>query len=241
MRPFLCIFPALPCTTGMGCRTPTQTIIPLFPALRPPLTLKTSNTNCKSRKLPRVCPAPTMRASSIFLAIFTAAASANHRITLRNNCAFGVGLTLSNFPHQGVDYTGPAIPDIPAKTSHDIIVPTRWNGRICDRPPNSGCQNDCFGGIAFGQAPCSMTEWTFDSANIGGQTDYDISNIQGYSVPQQIIPDSGCSVVTCTSVNCPCNQAYRPGDISGTCGGTGPVDQASRVCGSSGYTVVYCP
>ncbi|KAJ6590783.1 hypothetical protein B0H10DRAFT_2092061 [Mycena sp. CBHHK59/15] len=86
-----------------------------------------------------------------------------------------------------------------------------------------------------------MTEWTFDSANIGGQTDYDISNILGYSVPQQIIPDSGCSVVTCTSAGCPCDQAYRPGDTSGTCGGTGPVDQATRVCGSSGYTVVYCP
>ncbi|KAJ6488938.1 hypothetical protein C8R45DRAFT_1213545 [Mycena sanguinolenta] len=86
--------------------------------------------------------------------------------------------------------------------------------RICDHPPNSGCQNDCFGGIAFNEAPCSMTEWTFDSANIGGNTDYDISNIQGFSV------------------------AYRPGDISGTCGGTGPVDQAARVSSSSGYTVV---
>ncbi|KAJ7200173.1 hypothetical protein GGX14DRAFT_660716 [Mycena pura] len=187
-----------------------------------------------------------MLASLVFVAVLAAVTNADHRITLRNNCAFGVGLTLSNFPHAGVDYTGPAIGDIAAFTSKIITVPTRWNGmclygRICDRPPNSGCENDCFGGIAFGRAPCSMTEWTFDSANIGGQTDYDISNIQGFSVPQQIIPDSGCSVVTCTSVNCPCNQAYRPGDTSGTCGGTGPVDQATRVCGSPGYTVVYCP
>ncbi|KAJ7731546.1 hypothetical protein B0H16DRAFT_1469111 [Mycena metata] len=123
----------------------------------------------------------------------------------------------------------------------DIVGSHRADGmasRICDRPPNSGCQNDCFGGIAFGEAACSMTEWTFDSANIGGQTDYDISNIQGFSVPQQIIPDGGAGVVTCTSANCPCNQAYRPGDTSGTCGGTGPVDQAPRVSGSSGYTVV---
>ncbi|KAJ7454575.1 hypothetical protein B0H11DRAFT_2043877 [Mycena galericulata] len=86
-----------------------------------------------------------------------------------------------------------------------------------------------------------MTEWTFNSPKINGQDDYDISNIQGFSVAQQIIPDSGCSTVTCTSENCPCDQAYRPGDTSGTCGGTGPVDQATRVCGSSGYTVVYCP
>ncbi|KAJ6574228.1 hypothetical protein B0H19DRAFT_1253956 [Mycena capillaripes] len=146
-----------------------------------------------------------------FTAILAVAASANHRITLRNNCPFGVGMTLSNFPHNGVDYTGPAIPDIPAFTSHDVIVPTGWNGRICDHPPNSGCQNDCFGGIAFGEAACSMTEWTFDSPKIGGQTDYDISNIQGFSVAQQIIPDAGCSVVTCTSVNCACNQETLPG------------------------------
>ncbi|KAJ6554715.1 hypothetical protein B0H19DRAFT_1263024 [Mycena capillaripes] len=168
-----------------------------------------------------------MLASFVFAAVLAAAvANADHRITLRNNCNFAVGMTLSNFPHNGVDYTGPAIPDIAAKTSHDITVPARYAARsirslcnlilsrICDRPPNSGCQNDCFGGIAFGEAACSMTEWTFDSANIGGQTDYDISNIQGFSV------------------------AYRPGDTSGTCGGTGPVDQATRVSGSSGYTVV---
>ncbi|KAJ7081136.1 hypothetical protein B0H15DRAFT_953151 [Mycena belliarum] len=176
--------------------------------------------------------------SVLFGAALATLAHADHRITLRNNCNFGVGLTLSNFPHNGIDYSGPGIPDIGAHSSFDLFVPDRWNGRICDRPPNSGCQNDCFGGIAFGEAPCSMTEWTFDSPNIGGQTDYDISNIQGYSVPQQIIPDGGCSVVTCTSQGCPCDQAYRPGDTSGTCGGTGPVDQATRVCGSSGYTVV---
>ncbi|KAJ7872554.1 hypothetical protein B0H13DRAFT_2349428 [Mycena leptocephala] len=67
--------------------------------------------------------------------------------------------------------------------------------------------------------------------------DYNISNIQGFSVAQQIIPNSG-AVVTCTSATCPCDQAYRPGDTSGTCGGTGPVDQATRVGASGGYTVV---
>ncbi|KAJ7166540.1 hypothetical protein C8R43DRAFT_986304 [Mycena crocata] len=183
-----------------------------------------------------------MRATAVVLSLFAAAASASHRITLRNNCAWGVGLTLSNFPHNGVDYTGPAIGDIPAKTSRDITVPNGWNGRICDRPPNSGCQNDCFGGIAFGLPGCSMTEWIFNAASIGGKHDYDISNIQGFSVAQQIIPDpSGCETLTCTNVNCPCNEAYRPNDTSGTCGGTGPLDQATRVCGSSGFTVVYCP
>ncbi|KAJ7323192.1 hypothetical protein DFH08DRAFT_817771 [Mycena albidolilacea] len=93
-----------------------------------------------------------------------------------------------------------------------------------------------------------MTEWTFDSAKLNGKHDYDISNIQGFSVihraifwrqathlcsakPQQIIPDSG-TVLTCTSAGCP---SYRPGDTSGTCGGTGPKDQATRVSGASGF------
>ncbi|KAJ6550267.1 hypothetical protein B0H19DRAFT_1074130 [Mycena capillaripes] len=171
-----------------------------------------------------------MLASLVFTAILAAVANADRRITLRNNCAFAVGMTLSNFPHSGVDYTGPPIPDIPAFSSQDVTVPTGWNGRICDHPPNS---------VSFGQAGCSMTEWNFDAVNIGGQTDYDISNIQGFSVAQKIIPDDGCAVVACTGVDCACDQAYRPGDISGTCGGTGPVDQATRTCGSPGYTVVF--
>ncbi|KAJ7762946.1 hypothetical protein B0H16DRAFT_1528226 [Mycena metata] len=180
--------------------------------------------------------------TSFLLAAAFAVASADHVITLRNNCAFSVGMTISSFPHVGTDYTGPPIPDIEAGASFDVTVPTGWNGRICDHPPNSGCQNDCFGGIAFGQASCSMTEWNFDAASIGGQVDYDISNIQGFSVPQQIVPDSGCAAVSCNSVDCDCGQAYRPGDISGTCGGTGPIDQATRTCPSTAkYTVVYCP
>ncbi|KAJ7794957.1 hypothetical protein B0H14DRAFT_3496487 [Mycena olivaceomarginata] len=82
-----------------------------------------------------------------------------------------------------------------------------------------------------------MTELTFDSAKLNGKHDYDISNIQGFSVPQKIIPDSG-TVLTCTSAGCPCNEAYCPGDTSGTCGGTGPKDRATRVSGASGFTVV---
>ncbi|KAJ7138814.1 hypothetical protein C8R46DRAFT_1136281 [Mycena filopes] len=185
---------------------------------------------------------PTMLTSFIFAAAALAGvATADHRITLRNNCGFAVGMTLSNFPGNVV-YNGPAIPAIQAGASFDVNVPNGWNGRICDHPPNSACENDCFGGIAFGKAACSMTEWNFNAASIGGVNDYDISNIQGFSVAQQIVPDNGGgAVVTCKDVNCPCNEAYRPGDISGTCGGTGPLDQATRTSGVAGYTVVYCP
>ncbi|KAJ7760166.1 hypothetical protein B0H14DRAFT_3511185 [Mycena olivaceomarginata] len=178
----------------------------------------------------------------VFAAVFAAAARADHRITLRNNCNWGVGLTLSNFPHGGVDYTGESRDSgHPGAFEPRYFCPYQAASAITLRTPN-----DCFGGIAFGEAPCSMTEWTFDSAKLNGKHDYDISNIQDFSVPQQIIPDSG-TVLTCKSAGCPCNevsridftmQAYRPGDISGTCGGTGPKDQATRVSGASGFTVV---
>ncbi|KAJ6490111.1 hypothetical protein C8R45DRAFT_1097066 [Mycena sanguinolenta] len=198
-----------------------------------------------------------MFASFVFAAILAAAANATHTITLRNNCAFGVGMTVSNYPNLGPPYTGNTAPNIAAGQSFAVVVP---NGsfhqvafvialrtpvcifRVLGEPfltiSFAGCENNCFGGIAFGEAPCSMTEWDFDAASIGGQTDYDISNIQGYSVAQEIIPGVSGATVTCTSEDCPCNEAYRPGDISGTCGGTGPVDQATRVGASSDYTVV---
>ncbi|KAJ7343750.1 hypothetical protein DFH08DRAFT_810302 [Mycena albidolilacea] len=184
----------------------------------------------KSTPLPAKFP-PTSRilASFVLAAVFAAVANADHRITLRvqphpqNNCAWGFGLTLSNFPHNGVDYTDCAI--FMLGQAPQFRISRRIRATISLFLP--GCQNDCFGGIAFGEAPCSMTEWNFDAPDIGGATDYDISNIQGYSVPQQIIPDSG-TVLTCTSATCPCNEAYRPGDTSGTCGGTGPKDQATH-------------
>ncbi|KAJ7633544.1 hypothetical protein DFH06DRAFT_1337029 [Mycena polygramma] len=184
-----------------------------------------------------------MRTSLIFAAVLASVVNASHRITLRNNCGRAMELKISSYPHAGTDYHGPPIPKLAAGASHAITVPKGYARRICDRPANSGCDNDCFGGIAFGKAACSMTEWTFNSAKINGHVDYDISNIQGFSVAQRIIPDSAChskksGTLTCKSKTCPCNEAYRPGDTSGTCGGTGPVDQAPRVCASSGYTVV---
>ncbi|KAJ7855477.1 hypothetical protein B0H14DRAFT_3449006 [Mycena olivaceomarginata] len=81
-----------------------------------------------------------------------------------------------------------------------------------------------------------MTEWTSDSANIGGKTFYDISNIQGFSIGQQIIPGVSGDIVTCPVNDCLCTEAYRS-DPS-TCGGTDP-DEATHIGASSEYTVVY--
>ncbi|KAG8790377.1 hypothetical protein FRC12_012016, partial [Ceratobasidium sp. 428] len=139
----------------------------------------------------------------------------------------GVGLYVHTW--SGNAYTGAPNQDVPAYSSRSISVPDGWDGRVCDKTASGVCANSCYGG-------CSMVEFNM---NAGGLNYYDISNIQAYSVAQSV--SSSCGSVTCTSAGCPCNQAYRPGDTSGTCGGTGPVDQAVRACGGSDFTITYCP
>ncbi|KAJ7633603.1 hypothetical protein DFH06DRAFT_1337098 [Mycena polygramma] len=181
-----------------------------------------------------------MRISLVFAAVLASVVNASHRITLRNNCGRAMELKISSYPHAGTDYHGPAIPKLAAGASHDITVPkgrVRQGRVLNDRGP---CWIPALSKIPFQDG---SVQWTFNSAKINGHVDYDISNIQGFSVAQRIIPDSAChskksGTLTCKSKTCPCNEAYRPGDTSGTCGGTGPVDQASRVCASSGYTIV---
>ncbi|KAJ6490063.1 hypothetical protein C8R45DRAFT_1139081 [Mycena sanguinolenta] len=199
-----------------------------------------------------------MFAPFVFAAVLVAAANATHTITLRNNCPYGVERIVSNYPNLGAPYTGDFLRsflpvsfflpqpgstalNITAGQSSAVVVPDGWNGkcywsgRICtNRPGLSGCDNDCFGGAASG-VPCSMTEWTFDYANLGGQTLYDISNIQGFSIGQEIIPGVSGDIVTCPVNDCPCSEAYR--SDSNNCGGIDP-DEATHVGASSDYTVV---
>ncbi|QRV79694.1 pathogenesis-related protein PR5K (thaumatin family) [Ceratobasidium sp. AG-Ba] len=160
-------------------------------------------------------------------AFLASSVQAAHSVTLKNNCSYGVGLFVHTW--SGTPFTGGNNQDIPAKSSKTITIPDGWDGRICDKTASGVCANNCYGS-------CSMTEFNM---NAGGLNYYDISNIQAYSVPQSI--SSSCGSVTCTSAGCPCNQAYRPGDTSGTCGGTGPVDQAVRACAQPNFTITYCP
>ncbi|CAE6342663.1 unnamed protein product [Rhizoctonia solani] len=161
------------------------------------------------------------------LALLVSGVQAAHTLTLKNNCAWGVGVRVDNW--SGSPYTGAARVDIGAKTSKSVSVPNGWIGRVCDVAGDGSCANNCYG-------KCSMSEFNM---NAGGLNYYDISNILSFTVAQSI--SSSCGSVTCTSVNCPCNQAYRPGDTSGTCGGTGPVDQAVRACAGNDFTITYCP
>ncbi|KAG8772554.1 hypothetical protein FRC12_003009 [Ceratobasidium sp. 428] len=161
----------------------------------------------------------------------SAEAILNTTITLHNNCSRAVALQLSS--RSGTPYKGPAIGSISAKGTKAVTVPDDWSGSICESV--GGCANNCVG-------KCSMTEFEMNTGSLPGirWNRYDISNVQGFTIAQRI--SIVCGNVTCTSANCPCDQAYRPGDVSGTCGG-GRADQARYACGFAGaaMSVIYCP
>jgi len=155
---------------------------------------------------------------------------ATHTFTLANHCSYGVPVYVDN-AYSSVPYNGPQPGTIGAGQSVDIDIPNGWNSRICHNADGRKC--------ADGATEDSMSEFNLDS---GGLDYYDISNIEGYTIAQQIQPHNtspygGCQTVKCTSSTCPCDQAYPPGDKSG-CGNDRPV----KSCPSSGaFTITYCP
>ncbi|KZT51677.1 Osmotin, thaumatin-like protein [Calocera cornea HHB12733] len=147
-----------------------------------------------------------------------------HTFTLHNQCAYNVPLFIDSWPGT-VSYTGSKNIKLQPGQSTQITVPSGWNSRICH---NYDCGN------CWGQE--SMVEFNMDA---GGLAYYDISNIEGYTVPQEIIPSSGeCATVTCTSATCPCDQAYPVGNEQG-CGAV--IDLPVKACSVQDFTVVYCP
>ncbi|QRW16425.1 pathogenesis-related protein PR5K (thaumatin family) [Rhizoctonia solani] len=161
------------------------------------------------------------------LAFLASAVQVSHTITLRNNC--GWALACASITTAGHLTLEQHVLTFQQNHQRVLFVPDGWDGRVCDVTASGSCANNCYGA-------CSMAEFNMNS---GGLNWYDISNILAYTVPQKI--SSSCDSVTCTSAGCPCNQAYRPGDKTGTCGGTGPLDQAVRACGGNDFTITYCP
>jgi len=171
--------------------------------------------------------------------------SANHALTITNRCGYGVQPRIASCvdlpagtPCNG--YGGGLPGYLNPGGSETVTLPSGWNGRVfvqansCDA--NTG---DCY---STGCTGCTLTEFNTDVARNGGQQYWDISNINGFT--QSVSVGIGnCGSTTCTSGDCPCNQAYRRGDYSGTCGGSGPVDQAVRACGAGEVpiTVTFCP
>jgi len=168
-----------------------------------------------------------------FLLVFVTAAttfvSADHTFTLTNNCGNGVPVYVDS-AYSPVAYTGPQPGTISAGSSVNIVLPTSWNSRICHDADGANC--------ADGVTVDSMAEFNLDSGDLDY---YDISNIEGFSIAQEIQPHNtspygGCQTVECTEVTCSCGEAYPPGDESG-CGSDEPV----KSCPSGDFTITYCP
>ncbi|KAF9078045.1 hypothetical protein BDP27DRAFT_1441362 [Rhodocollybia butyracea] len=125
-------------------------------------------------------------------------------------------------------YTGAQPDPIAPGATATASAPYAFVGRVFDK--TSG---EC-GPSGEG---CSIGEFNLDTGSAYTAQAYDLSNIQGFTQGLSI-GAAGCDTVTCSSVNCACDQAYPPGDETG-CGADLPV----RACGPGNiaFTMTFCP
>ncbi|KAF9257437.1 hypothetical protein L218DRAFT_1017854 [Marasmius fiardii PR-910] len=170
------------------------------------------------------------------LAVVPLLVAADHRFTLVNRCGSAVNAVVADtrcgYSPRCADassYTGPQPGSIGAGQTKAITIPSNWVGRIFAQNGHCGAKGES----------CTLTEYNLDSGNQFTPQTYDISNIQGFTQSISVNAD-GCQTVTCTNVNCACDQAYPPGNTAG-CGPV--VDSPVRACGAGnvGFTVTFCP
>lgn len=109
-------------------------------------------------------------------------------------------------------------------------VAPNWAGRIWTRrhcsPGGLSCASgDCGGRLecagAGGQPPATLAEFTLGGS--GGNDFYDVSNVDGFNAPLQIVPAggrAGCRTVTCgADINaaCPPELAVKAGGVTVGC------------------------
>jgi len=182
--------------------------------------------------------------STLLLSALASIAYAGHALNLHNNCGNGVQPTVAScidLPPgtQCNAYNGAQPTFLNPGASTTVNVPNGWNGRVFVQANTCSAQSgDCFSTGCLG---CTLLEFTMDSPNDGGQQSYDISNINGFTQSYSLRGD-GCDTVTCTSPNCPCDQAYPRGDPADKCGTSTP-DHAVRNCGAGpvGFEITFCP
>lgn len=159
---------------------------------------------------------------------------AGHVFTMVNSCSYAVHPVIANTNcgyssrcSGAISYTGSQPGTLAPGATKAVTINSAWVGRIFNQNGSCGGKGE----------QCTILEYNLDSGSFYTPQAYDISNIQGFT--QSISTGaSGCESVTCTSASCPCNQAYRPDDMSG-CGADYPV----RACGSGdiAFTVTFCP
>lgn len=141
--------------------------------------------------------------------------------TVTNSCSYTIWPAI--FTDLNV---GQAVPnhatgwEAPAGSSVSFDVPGNWTaGRIwgrtgCDfskQGPLSCVTGGCNGGLlcdphtGTGVPPVTVAEWTL-AANQGGEDNYDLSVVDGFSVPMLVTPTGGCKAPVCAAnlnTNCP--------------------------------------
>jgi len=170
-------------------------------------------------------------------------ASTTHVFTIYNKCSYAVNPIIANtncgysprcdtpgsggVPNPAISYNAPQPGNIAAGASKDVTINNQWNGRIFNQNGKCGAKGE----------QCTVLEYNLDTGDTWTPQSYDISNVQGFTQSVSI-GANGCESTTCTAVDCPCSQAYPPGDTSG-CGSDLPV----RACGAGnvGFWVTFCP
>jgi hypothetical protein len=128
-------------------------------------------------------------------------------INIRNNCPYNVWI-------QTLNTQGAVLPDgivnLGQGASHVYYIPDGiWGGRLWPKTGCDGSGNNCETGQSM--APCGPTgcdppaetkmEFFFPDFNVGGDTWYDISLVDGYSLPTRISPTSGVGGA-CVQTDC---------------------------------------
>ncbi|CAE6427414.1 unnamed protein product [Rhizoctonia solani] len=150
------------------------------------------------------------------------------RWTVNNDCPFTIWPAIytsntSAVTLSGVETGWEAAPN----SSRSFVVPEGWTGgyiwgrRDCNfsagnspadtNTTTGGCvSGGCPGGLyctALGSSPTTHAEWTLAPGDGSGADYYDISIVQGFNLPMQVVPSAmGCGIAECAvdlNANCP--------------------------------------
>jgi len=143
-----------------------------------------------------------------------------HEFRLRNHCPFTVWPGLLGNPNKGNPESGGL--SLAQGATHSFTVANGWAGRIwgrtqCDSAGHcvtGDCGNKIQCNGAGGVPPVSLAEFTFDGS--GEQDFYDVSLVDGYNLPIQIIPIAGTFKKTGNG-KYDCNTAGCVADLNAKC------------------------
>lgn len=162
----------------------------------------------------------------LYAALFSAAHA--RRWTVNNDCPFTIWPAIYTENATVVALSGVATGwEAAPGSSLSFVVPEAWTGghiwgrQDCDfssgnTPPDTnttigGCvSGGCPGGLlctGMGAAPTTHAEWTLAPGNGSGADYYDVSIVDGFNLPLQVLPSAtNCGVAECVAelnANCP--------------------------------------